>query len=88
MTWADYREKAKKAKVHIGFNINQSIPSKISLTHGKGDERPFVDKDCNKRTDTLLSRDTTLCHKNFDNWLRRRDSHLYVGYVKQAEKRL
>ena len=44
MTWADYREKAKKAKVHIGFNINQSIPSKIYLTHGKGDERPFVER--------------------------------------------
>jgi hypothetical protein len=44
MAWADYREKAKKAKVHIGFNINQSIPSKIYLTHGKGDERPFVER--------------------------------------------
>ena len=29
MAWADYRKGAKKAKVHLGFNINQSIPAKI-----------------------------------------------------------
>ncbi len=38
MTWADYRKGAKKAKVHLGFNINQSIPTKIFFTDGKGDE--------------------------------------------------
>ena len=27
MTWADYREGAKKAKVHLGFDLNHSIPS-------------------------------------------------------------
>ena len=33
MTWADYRKGSKKAKVHLGFNINQGIPSKIFLTN-------------------------------------------------------
>lgn len=42
MTWADYRKGSKKAKVHVGFDINRSIPSKIFLTDGKGAERPFV----------------------------------------------
>lgn len=42
MTWADYRKKSKKAKVHLGFNLNQGIPNKIFLTNGKGAERPFV----------------------------------------------
>lgn len=42
MTWADYRKRSKKAKVHVGFNINQGIPMKIHLTDGKGAERPFV----------------------------------------------
>ena len=41
MTWADYRKGSKKAKVHLGFNINQGIPSKIFLTNGKKAERPF-----------------------------------------------
>lgn len=41
MIWADYRKKSKKAKVHVGFDINQGIPVKIHLTDGKGAERPF-----------------------------------------------
>jgi hypothetical protein len=42
MTWADYRKGSKKAKTHLGFNLNQAIPTKIFLTDGKGAERPFV----------------------------------------------
>ena len=41
MYWADYRQGAKKAKVHCGFNINCGIPSKVFLTEGNGGERPF-----------------------------------------------
>jgi len=44
MTWADYRKGSKKAKVHIGFDLNRSIPRKIFLTDGNGAERPFVNK--------------------------------------------
>ena len=44
MHWADYRDGSKKAKAHLGFDINHSIPSKIFLTDGKGDEHPFVSK--------------------------------------------
>ena len=42
MAWADYRKETKKAKLHLGFNINHTIPQKLFLTDGKGDERPFV----------------------------------------------
>jgi hypothetical protein len=42
MAWADYRKHSKKAKVHLGFDINKGIPSKLHLTDGKGGERPFV----------------------------------------------
>ena len=42
MTWADYRKGSKKAKIHLGFNLNQAIPTKIFFTDGKGAERPFV----------------------------------------------
>jgi len=44
MTWADYRKGSKKAKAHLGFNLNQGIPIKIFLTNGKGAERPFVNQ--------------------------------------------
>jgi hypothetical protein len=42
MTWADYRKDSKKAKLHLGFDINRGIPSKLHLTDGKAGERPFV----------------------------------------------
>jgi len=42
MDWADYRNNSRKAKIHLGFNINKGIPSKIFFTDGKGAERPFV----------------------------------------------
>ena len=38
MDWADYRNNSKKAKLHLGFNINQCIPQKLFLTDGKSDE--------------------------------------------------
>ena len=41
MTWADYRGNSKKAKIHLGFDINRGIPSKLHLTDGKGNERLF-----------------------------------------------
>jgi len=43
MYWADYRKGAKKAKIHLGFDLNHGIPSKICFTNGNGAERPFVD---------------------------------------------
>jgi hypothetical protein len=42
MHWADYPKKFKKAIVHIGFDLNQSIPRKIYLIDANGAERPFV----------------------------------------------
>ena len=44
MDWADYRKGSKKAKIHLGFNLNNAIPSQIFFTDGKGAERPFVDQ--------------------------------------------
>lgn len=67
MHWADYRNGAKKAKVHIGFDINHGVPSKIFLTEGKGDERPFVSRILAPGqtgvTDRYYQR-----HKSFDEW--------------------
>ena len=44
MEWACYRDGSKKAKTHIGFDVNRSIPKQIFLTDGNGGERPFVDQ--------------------------------------------
>ena len=44
MHWADYRKGSNKSKVHVGFDLNHAIPSKIFSTDGNGAERPFVSK--------------------------------------------
>ena len=48
MAWADYRKGAKKAKVHVGFKVNQSIPQKIYLTEK---HESFCGEDPPQRTD-------------------------------------
>jgi hypothetical protein len=67
MYWADYRHGAKKAKVHIGFDLNRGIPKKIFLTDGKGDERPFVSKILAPGETGVMDRYYQR-HKSFDEW--------------------
>lgn len=67
MYWADYRQGSKKAKVHIGFDPHRSVPSKIFLTDGKGDERPFVTQILSPGQTGVMDR-YYQCHKNFDQW--------------------
>ncbi len=56
-----------KAKVHLGFDINHSIPSRIFLTDGKGDKRPFVSKILSPVQTGIMNR-YYQCHKDFDLW--------------------
>lgn len=67
MYWADYRDGAKKAKIHLGFDLNHSIPSQIFLTDGKADERPFATKIIAPGQTGVMDR-YYQCHKNFDLW--------------------
>jgi hypothetical protein len=67
MRWADYRCSSKKAKAHLGFNVNHSIPQKIFLTDGKSDERPFVSKILSPGQTGIMDR-YYQCHKDFDLW--------------------
>ena len=67
MYWADYREGAKKAKAHLGFDLNHAVPRKIFLTDGKGDERPFVSQIISPGQTGVLDR-YYQCHNNFDQW--------------------
>ena len=65
MSWADYRKKSKKARLHLGFNVNQGIPQKLFLTDGKGDERPFVQQILEPGQTGIMDRGYQH-HKNFD----------------------
>ena len=67
MHWADYRKGAKKAKTHIGFDLNRSIPAKIFMTNGKGDERPFVSQILTPGQTGVMDRYYQR-HKSFDLW--------------------
>jgi len=67
MRWADYRKNSKKAKIHLGFDINRGIPRKLYLTDGKSDERPFADKIIEPGQTGIMDRYYQR-HKNFDLW--------------------
>lgn len=65
MEWADYRKGAKKAKTHIGFDLNRGIPRKLFLTNGKEGERPFVDRILQPGETAVTDRGYQ-SHHNFD----------------------
>jgi len=67
MEWADYRERAKKAKTHIGFDLNRGIPGKIFFTNGKGAERPFVAEVLSPGETGVIDRGYQ-SHDMFDLW--------------------
>lgn len=67
MTWADYRNGAKKAKIHLGFDINRSIPSKLSLTNGLASERQYVSQLLKSNQTGVLDRGYQ-SHELFDQW--------------------
>jgi len=84
MTWADYRKGSEKAKVHMGLDVNRSIPGKLFLTHGNGGERPFVSQLLSSDETGILDRGYQ-CHKRFDLWLE--EDTLFVCRVKASTKK-
>ena len=67
MTWADYSSTTKKAKIHLGFDINRGIPEKVHLTDGKGDEGPLVSQLLSPGQTGIMDRNYQ-CYRNFDLW--------------------
>ena len=84
MHWADYRKKSKKAKVHVGFDLNQAIPRKIYLTGGNGAERPFVSLILAEGQTGVMDRGYQ-SHKRFDQWQRDRKS--FMCRIKASTKK-
>ena len=67
MTWADYSSTTKKAKIHLGFDINRGIPGKVYLTDGKGDEGSRVPQLLSPGQTGIMDRNYQ-CYRNFDLW--------------------
>ncbi len=79
MYWADYRKGSKKAKVHVGFDINKGIPRKVFLTDGNGAERPFVGRLLDQGQTGVLDRGYQ-SHQRFDQW--QRDNIQFICRIK------
>jgi len=67
MTWADYSSTTKKAKIHLGFDINRGIPGKVRLTEGKGDEGSLVPQLLAPGQTGIMDRNYQ-CYRHFDLW--------------------
>jgi hypothetical protein len=85
MQWADYRKGAKKAKVHLGFDLNHRIPRKIFLTHGKGPERPFVSMILSPGQTGVLDRGYQ-AHDLFDLW--QEEKKYFICRIKAGTKKI
>jgi hypothetical protein len=87
MHWADYRKGSKKAKVHLGFDLNRSIPRKIFLSNGKEAERPFVSMILSPGQTGVLDQGYQ-AHDRFDQW--QEDGKHFVCRIKAktTKKRL
>jgi len=81
MRFADYRKGVQKAKVHLGFNLNQGVPEKVFLSKGKADERPFVSQLIKPGQTGVMDRGYQ-CHKLFDQW--QREGKHFVCRIKKS----
>lgn len=83
MTWADYRSGARKAKVHLGFDLNRGLPRKMVLSAGKGAERPFVTQLLEADQTGVLDRGYQ-DHRRFDAWIEE-GKHFVVRLKKSTQ---
>lgn len=84
MAWAEYRDGAKKAKAHVGFDISRGIPSKIFLSEGKADERPYVSQILSAGETGVMDR-YYQCHRDFDRW--QGDNKHFICRIRANTKR-
>jgi hypothetical protein len=67
MDWADYSSTHKKAKAHVGFDINRGIPKDLVLTDGNEIERQYVERMIGPDETAVLDRGYQ-CNASFDHW--------------------
>jgi hypothetical protein len=84
MHWADYRKGSKKAKVHLGFDLNHGIPRKVFLSNGNGAERPFVSMILSAGQTGVTDRGYQ-AHDRFDQW--QKEEKYFVCRIKAATKK-
>jgi len=83
MRWAEYSSTKRKAKAHLGFDLNHGIPRQVVLTDGKGAERPLVSTLLNKGDTGVLDRGY-IDYSCFDTWIDP-DQHFVARLRKNAQ---
>jgi hypothetical protein len=81
MYWADYRSNSRKAKAHMGFDLNRGIPRNLYLTDGKGAERPFVSSILEPGQTGVMDRGYQ-SHKHFD--VLQEEKKFFVCRIKES----
>lgn len=85
MLWADYRKGAKKAKVHVGFDLNRGIPRKIFLSDGDSAEYPFVSQILSPGQTGVTDRGYQY-HEYFDLW--QEEKKFFVCRIKANTRKI
>jgi len=84
MHWAEYRTNSRKAKLHLGFNLNRGIPGTLVLTEGKKAERPLVSQLVEPGQTAVLDRGDQ-AHHLFDQW--QSEGRHFVCRIKGATRK-
>ncbi len=84
MRWAEYSSTQRKAKAHVGFDLNYGIPRRMALTEGTGAERPFVSTLLEPGDTGVLDRGY-VDYQRFDAWIDE-GKHFVVRIRKNAHR--
>ena len=83
MRWAEYSSTQRKAKMHLGFDLNYGIPRCLEMTEGKGAERPLVSTLLDEGETGVLDRGY-VDYQRFDAWIDE-DKHFVARIRKNAQ---
>jgi hypothetical protein len=86
MRWAEYSSTQRKAKVHVGFDLNCGMPRRLELTDGKGAERPFVSTLLDPGDTGVLDRGY-VDYQRFDTWMDE-GKHFVARIRKNAQREI
>lgn len=84
MDWATYQEGSKKAKVHLGFDLNRGIPQQLFLTDANADERAFVSRIMQPGQTGVMDRGYQQ-YAQFDQW-QSEDRHFICRIRNNSQK--
>lgn len=86
MEWAEYSSTHKKAKAHLGLDLNRCVPTRLVLTDANQVERQYVDHILGPGETAVLDRGYQ-CNADFDRW-QDNGKHFICRIQQRARKKL